>query len=216
MSLSDAPGYRAVAKRATVEIEIKKSRFIADVAPVPDELEAQAFLSAVRSAHPTATHHCYAYITGYPGRAVRMSDDGEPSGTAGRPILEVIEREGLTNTIVVVTRYFGGTLLGAAGLVRAYARAASEGIKAAGAVVYRLHERWLVECGYTHYGRLEYFLRTEGVPCGQPRFGAEVAAEIALPADRAAGLRQAIDDLLGGTARWSALPHAYLPEDRAR
>lgn len=210
-SLSDAESYRSVAKRATIEIEIKKSRFLGDVAPVPDEEAALAFLDGIRTQHPTATHHCYAYVTGHPGHVVRMSDDGEPSGTAGRPILEVIEREGLTNTIVVVTRYFGGTLLGAAGLVRAYARAASEGIAAAGAVTYVLHERWRLECEYTHYGRLEYLLRTEQIATAEPIFGAKVTVEIAVPEDRSAALREAIDDLLGGTAEWTPLPTTYLP-----
>src|SRR5690554_203537 len=146
MTVSAAGTYRSVAKRTRVEIVIKKSRFIADITPARDEEETEAFLAAVKEEFPTATHHCYAYITGYPGRIVRMNDDGEPSGTAGRPILEVIEREGLTNTMIVVTRYFGGILLGAAGLVRAYARSASEAVAAAGIVTYVLHERWQLVC----------------------------------------------------------------------
>lgn len=111
--MQEAATFRSVAKRTRIEIVIKKSRFIGDIMPGQDEDECLAFLETIRAEFPSATHHCYAYVTGYPGRVVRMNDDGEPSGTAGRPILEVIEREELTNTIVVATRYFGGVMLGA-------------------------------------------------------------------------------------------------------
>lgn len=178
---------------------------------MPDEESALAFIEEVRAEFPTATHHCYAYITGYPGQVVRMNDDGEPSGTAGRPILEVIEREGVTNTVVVVTRYFGGTLLGAAGLVRAYAGTASQAVAAAGVVEYVLHERWQIGCDYAHWGKLEFFLRTEQIRVGDPQFGAAVEVEVAVPRQRAAALRQSIDDLLSGTAQWRELPAMFLP-----
>lgn len=190
---------------------MKKSRFIADAAPVPDEEAALTFLATVREEFPTATHHCYAYITGHPGQVVRMSDDGEPSGTAGRPILDVVEREGLTNTIVVVTRYFGGTLLGAAGLVRAYARSASEVIAKAGVVEYVMHDCWELSCEYGHWGKLEHFLRTENVNTREPQFGSVVTVELAVPQQKAAALTESINDLLNGTALWNALPSVYLP-----
>jgi uncharacterized YigZ family protein len=211
MELSGDERYTSVRQRARVEVEIKKSRFIGDIAPVPDESAALAFIDAVRAEFPTATHHCYAYITGYPGRVVRMNDDGEPSGTAGRPILEVIEREGLTNTVVVVTRYFGGTLLGAAGLVRAYAGTASQAVAAAGVVEYVLHERWQLRCDYAHWGKLEFYLRTEEIKVGDPRFGTAVEVELAVPRRQAAALRQSIDDLLSGTAKWREMSPAFLP-----
>lgn len=190
---------------------IKKSRFIGDITPAANEEAALAFLETVREEFPTATHHCYAYITGFPGRVVRMNDDGEPSGTAGRPILEVIEREGLTNTIVVVTRYFGGVMLGAGGLVRAYARSASEAITAAGIVSYVLHERWKLQFEYAHFGKLEYFLRSEDIVHTEPVFGAAVTLELSVSQARSAALRAAVDDLLGGAAEWESLPSLYLP-----
>lgn len=204
--------YTSVRKRARVEVEIKKSRFIGDIAPVADEQSALELIEAVRAEFPTATHHCYAYVTGHPGHVVRMNDDGEPSGTAGRPILEVIEREGLTNTVVVVTRYFGGTLLGAAGLVRAYAGTASKAVAAGGVVEYVLHERWRLECDYAHWGKLEFFLRNEEVSVSEPQFGTSVAVEFAVPQQKAAALRKSIDDLLSGTATWHGLPTEFLPD----
>ena len=105
--------YRTVAGRGQAEIVIRKSRFIANVAPVTSEAEAWAFINAIRTEHKEATHNCFAFTA---GGVQRMSDDGEPSGTAGRPIFEVLEKQGLSDTAIVVTRYFGGILLGAGGL----------------------------------------------------------------------------------------------------
>lgn len=204
--------YRSVARRSDIEIIIKKSRFIGLAQPVATEEEALQVLDSVKQTYPDATHHCYAYITNFPERVVRMNDDGEPAGTAGRPILEVIEREDLTNTIVIATRYFGGTMLGAAGLVRAYARTASESIAEASIVQYVLHARWLLRCEYSHYGKLEHFLGTENIPYETPQFGADVAVELAMPEHRSDALRGMIDDLLGGSAEWEKLPPRYLPD----
>ncbi|XOZ35074.1 YigZ family protein [Halomonadaceae bacterium KBTZ08] len=114
------------AGQAEAETEVRKSRFIARVAPVVSREEALAFIEQARRDHPEARHHCWAYVIGAPGRATSaaMNDDGEPSGTAGKPILNVIEHKGIGDIVVVVIRYFGGVKLGAGGLVRAYAGAA--------------------------------------------------------------------------------------------
>ncbi len=117
-------GYKTIYENGEGEVIEKKSRFIAIAAPVQSEEEATAFVESIRKKYWDARHHCYAYILGEKKEIRRMSDDGEPTGTAGKPILDLIEGGDLTNTIIVVTRYFGGTLLGTGGLARAYSSAA--------------------------------------------------------------------------------------------
>ena len=124
--------YRVVYQEGTGEYEEKKSRFIANIAPVSSEAEAVSFIESIRKKYYDARHHCTAFIIGRNKEVTRCSDDGEPSGTAGKPILEVLLGADVTNVAAVVTRYFGGTLLGTGGLVRAYTQAAREAIENAG------------------------------------------------------------------------------------
>ncbi|HOQ06313.1 MAG TPA: YigZ family protein, partial [Clostridiales bacterium] len=126
--------YLTVSKEAVAEIEEKKSRFIATVRPVSSEQEAQDFINRLKARYWDATHNVYAYYICAGNVVQKFSDDGEPSGTAGLPVLEAIKKTGVQDVAVVVTRYFGGTLLGASGLVRAYGRSAALGIDAAGIV----------------------------------------------------------------------------------
>ena len=123
--------YRTLAAPAEAEIEIKKSRFIGFLAPVADEAEARDVIAQRRSAHPKARHHCTAFVLDSDSRTQRFNDDGEPAGTAGAPILAVVTGHSLTCVVAVVTRYFGGTLLGAGGLVRAYGQATSAAVDTA-------------------------------------------------------------------------------------
>lgn len=123
--------YRTIAAPTEAEIEIKKSRFIGFVAPVADDAEAREVIAERRNAHPKARHHCTAFVLDPDSRTQRFSDDGEPAGTAGAPILDVVTGHGLTFVVAVVTRYFGGTLLGAGGLVRAYGQATSAALDTA-------------------------------------------------------------------------------------
>lgn len=155
--------YRTVDGFGEKEIIIRRSRFIGHAAPVADEEEAQRFVEEIRKKHPQATHNCYAYVAGERDQFQKQSDDGEPSGTAGKPILEVIKRRGLKNVAVVVTRYFGGILLGAGGLVGAYTEAAAAGIDAAGPVLRKLHRTLTIEADYTWYGKIEHELRQLGI-----------------------------------------------------
>ena len=120
------------ADKGDFTVEIKRSDFIGKLVKVNSEEEAKSFISAVKKEHSLATHNCYAFVTDF-GLTSRSSDDGEPSGTAGAPIMEVLKNQKLINTLVVVTRYFGGIKLGAGGLVRAYSRSAAEGVKKGGA-----------------------------------------------------------------------------------
>ena len=122
--------YKIVYQGGTGELVEKKSRFIADIKPVASEEEALAFVEEMRRKYWDARHHCFAYIIGDRGQTARCSDDGEPSQTAGKPMMDVLAGEGLHDVCAVVTRYFGGTLLGTGGLVRAYSGALKEGLKA--------------------------------------------------------------------------------------
>jgi len=134
----------------------KKSRFISYVQPVYSEEEAMQFLGSIRKKHYDATHHCYAYILGESMNVQRSSDDGEPSGTAGVPILEVLKKEEITNSIVIVTRYFGGILLGAGGLIRAYTEGAARGINASGTVRVQPFSVHQLKMDYSFLSKLQY------------------------------------------------------------
>jgi uncharacterized YigZ family protein len=155
--------YRTVNRYGEKEIVIRRSRFIGHAAPVENEEEAWRFVEEIRKRHAQATHNCYAYVAGERDQFQKQSDDGEPSGTAGKPILEVIKRRGLKNVAVVVTRYFGGILLGAGGLVGAYTEAAVAGIDAAGPVIRKLHRTLTIEADYNWYGKIEHELRLKGI-----------------------------------------------------
>lgn len=148
--------YKIVYEGGTGEIVEKKSRFIANVFPVETEDAAAGVISGQKKKYWDARHNCYAYVIGEHGEFTRCSDDGEPSGTAGRPILEVINGAGLHNVLVIVTRYFGGTLLGTGGLVRAYSQAAQAGL-ADSRIVTRQHGRFFkVLTDYNDIGKLQY------------------------------------------------------------
>ena len=155
--------YKTLRTRGEREFIINKSRFIGYGAPCGTEEEALAFLAEIRAKHKDASHNCYAYIIGQNAGIMRYSDDGEPGGTAGLPIIEVMKARGVVNCAVVVTRYFGGVLLGAGGLVRAYAQGSKEALNAAGVVTMEMSKKHLVEVDYPTWQRLEYFLRS--APC---------------------------------------------------
>ncbi|MDR1532319.1 MAG: YigZ family protein [Clostridiales bacterium] len=154
--------FKTVRGEAEAVIIEKKSRFIATAAPAVSEESAQGFVASMRRKYRDATHNVYAYVAGTRGEYQRASDDGEPSGTAGLPVLETIKREGLVNTVVNVTRYFGGTLLGASGLIRAYGRAARGGILAAGPVERVLYGRMSIEADYSLLRPLQRELAQNG------------------------------------------------------
>ncbi|GAA1964816.1 hypothetical protein GCM10009817_00720 [Terrabacter lapilli] len=132
--------YLTLAAPATAELEVRRSRFICDVAPASSEEAARAFVEQVRSTSRDARHHCTAYVLGADGATLRSNDDGEPSGTAGAPMLDVLRGRGLTDVVAVVTRWFGGTLLGTGGLIRAYGDAVSLALDGATVVARELRE----------------------------------------------------------------------------
>jgi len=151
-------GYRTLAQPGEAEIIINKSRFIGRGFPVESEEEALGILADIRKRHWDATHNCYAYRI--EGGAARFSDDGEPGGTAGLPMMEVLNARDISNALVVVTRYFGGVLLGAGGLVRAYSRSAAEAVNASGTALLKPALRYSLRVDYSRYGGLEGYVRS--------------------------------------------------------
>ena len=143
--------YKTIYKEAEAEIIEKKSKFIATVRPVKTEEEAQSFIEEMRKKYWDATHNVFAYQIGERNQIQRFSDDGEPSGTAGLPVLDVLKGEDVKDVAIVVTRYFGGTLLGTGGLVRAYGKAAKEGLLEAGIIEKKLYRRFHVITDYSSW-----------------------------------------------------------------
>jgi len=172
--------YLTVAHMNSAEIVIKRSRFIAHVKPVETEEEAIAFIEEMRKHHSDASHNCYAYIVGERDQYQKQSDAGEPSGTAGKPILEVIKHRQLKNIVIVVTRYYGGTMLGAGGLVRAYTDGAVAGIEAAVPVWRKLHQEVRIEADYSWHGKIEHELRQAGTLIRETLFSDQIEV-ICLP-----------------------------------
>lgn len=154
--------YLTVSGYGEAEFEIQKSRFIAYVQRVEQEEAAVAFIEQIKKRHWNATHNCSAYVIGGNDQWQKADDDGEPSGTAGKPILEIIKKNQIKDTVIVITRYFGGVKLGAGGLIRAYGKSASLGLKAAGITQRQNHTRIGVEIDYTFLGMLENQLRLQG------------------------------------------------------
>ena len=176
--------YKTVRDMGTAEIVEKRSRFIAYVRPVSTEDAALDYLGYIRQKHRDARHNVYAYII-RDNNIMRYSDDGEPGGTAGLPILEVMRGRCLTDLIVVVTRYFGGILLGTGGLVHAYSKAAKEGIDAAGAIEMVLCRRLFISCDYGSLGKVQYeTAEFDGVFCGETEYGETVKLEVYVPVGR--------------------------------
>ena len=159
MPLSPPRRYLTLASPASAELEVKRSRFVCDLAPVSTEESARAFVDQVRAHSRDARHHCTAFVLGPDGATLRSNDDGEPSGTAGAPMLDVLRGRGLTDVVAVVTRWFGGTLLGTGGLIRAYGDAVSTAVDAATVVTYVLREGLVVTVTGADGPRLENALR---------------------------------------------------------
>lgn len=190
--------YRTVERSASDEVVIRKSRFIGHACPVASEEEAVRFIAAIKKQHSAATHNCSAYIIGERDECQKQSDDGEPSGTAGKPILEVIKNQGLKNTAVVVTRYFGGILLGAGGLIRAYTDGAVIGIAAAGPVTKALHRDVYLEVDYTWVGKVENELRGRGTRLGETDYAAKVTFHCLVLVSEVTGFIAWLTDITNG------------------
>lgn len=185
------------------EVAVKRSRFLASAAPVPDEEAARAFLAAVRARHPDARHHPYAYRLWLPSgqSADRMSDDGEPAGTGGQPILVALRRAGVTNAAVVVSRLFGGVLLGTGGLTRAYGAAAAAALRAAQVAEMARWSRLRVHLDYSHLSAMQQAVEAAGGQVEERAFSDRVAVSVLVPPERAGALAARVRELTAGTGQ---------------
>ena len=190
--------YLSVYSATTYEKVIERSRFIASCAHAEGEEQARAFVAGVRAAHSLATHNCFAFIADDAGNLQRFSDDGEPQGTAGMPILEVIKSKKLVQTAVVVTRYFGGTKLGAGGLVRAYAGAAADVLAGADIRAFTPCRDLRLTVGYEHYDALRRYLSARDCTVKDTQYTDKVSVVAAVRAADAASFAAGAVDFLGG------------------
>lgn len=204
--------YKIVYRGGEGEIIEKKSRFIAAVAPAESEEEALAFIESVRKKHYDARHNCPAFVIGKNKELTRCSDDGEPSGTAGKPILEVLLGAGLTNTVVVVTRYFGGTLLGTGGLVRAYTQAVQEALKNVGIATMRYGSIISIETDYTDLGKIQYLLGNKGIPIADSVYTDKVTLKIQIPKEQVEPLMKELTEQTAGRVHCEVLEDGYYME----
>lgn len=189
------------------EFTEKRSRFIGRIWLVETEEEALSKIQEMKKQHYDATHNCWAYIIH--GGAVRFSDDGEPGGTAGMPMLQVLQREGLNNVVCVVTRYFGGILLGAGGLVRAYTKGAKIAVDAAGKSIKRVWTVLYIPCPYSFYERVKLEMEAFGGILRSTDFGAEVDMEILFPQANAQLFLDRLTDLTSGTVEGMEIGQEY-------
>ncbi|MGH3309387.1 MAG: YigZ family protein [Streptomyces sp.] len=193
--------YVTVAAAGVHETEVSRSRFRCALAPAATEEEARAFIARVRAEHPDADHHCWAYVIGADGDLRKAGDDGEPGGTAGTPMLEMLLRREIRCAVAVVTRYFGGTKLGAGGLIRAYGGAVGEALDAVGTRTRQRCRLVTVTTDHQRAGRLENDLRTSGRAVREVTYGAEVTIEVGVPESRLEAFRGWLADTTAGTAR---------------
>lgn len=191
------------------EIVEKKSRFIATVKKVESESEAVAFIEEMKKKYWDARHNCSAFVIGRRAELTRCSDDGEPSGTAGRPMLEVLLGEGVRNVAVVVTRYFGGTLLGTGGLVRAYTQAVKEGLAASTIGIERAGYEILIETDYNGVGKLQYLMGQRGIEPVNSEYGADVKFTLIIPVEKSAELEKAMVEATNGKVKWTKRKELY-------
>ena len=192
--------YKIIECGGVGEIEEKKSRFIAHVAAVSTEGEALAFIEAKKKQFWDARHNCYAYVLGEQTQTMRFSDDGEPSGTAGRPILEVLVSSGIRNIIVVVTRYFGGTLLGTGGLVRAYTKATQAGLEASVVRTMCCGYEMRIVTDYNGIGKVQYLLGARGISAEDADYGEQVTVRVNIPYEEKDSVMREITDATAGKA----------------
>ena len=193
--------YRIVYEGGEGEIIEKKSRFIATVRPIETEEEAIEFIAKMKKKYWDARHNCYAYVAGKNQELQRCSDDGEPNGTAGRPMLDVLLREEIHDAVVVVTRYFGGTLLGTGGLVRAYQKATQEGLANRVVIEKQQGELLKVQASYQEVGKLQYVLGQNDIPIIDSVYAQDVELHGVVPKERTAKIEKELLEATNGKAR---------------
>ncbi len=200
--------YRTILNEASDEFIERKSRFIGYIKPVTTQEEAVSFINSIKSKHWDATHNVYAYVL-REGQVRRYSDDGEPQGTAGIPVLDVLLKENVTDCVVVATRYFGGTLLGAGGLVRAYSHTAKIAVDAGQVITMKLCKVLKVTCDYNFYGRLNSFIPEMGGVIDDTEFADNVTVTFKLPVDDVAGFDAKLVDMSFGKFHTEEIGEEY-------
>ena len=203
--------YRTTFSYGEDEVIINKSRFIGYSHPINSEEEALNFIEMIKTKHKDATHNVYAYVVGENSDIQRFNDDGEPSGTAGIPILEVIKKEDIRNIVIVVTRYFGGTKLGGGGLIRAYTRSAKIGLDAGLIIDMTPHTNLLMNIDYTLYGRVENYLMTNDYIVDKVEYEGEVSIYISIETLILEKFINEMTNLTNGTIIISEKENIHLP-----
>ncbi|SFB25399.1 MULTISPECIES: YigZ family protein [unclassified Bacillus (in: firmicutes)] len=204
------PQYFTVNEYGSHEINIQKSRFIAYVARAETEQAAQDFITKIKKQHWDATHNCSAYLIGENDQIQKANDDGEPSGTAGTPILEVLKKKHLKDTVVVITRYFGGIKLGAGGLIRAYGKATSEGITHTGIVERVLVTTMKIKAEYHLLGKIERSIRESEFKMKEIHYNEAVEIEAYVEMSKVGAFKEWMVDLTNGQTDLSEGEQVYL------
>lgn len=202
--------YRIPTRESETEFVEKRSRFIGHVAHVTTEQEARAFVQAIKKRHHDARHNCWCYLIREEG-VIRYSDDGEPQGTAGQPMLNVFAKEQVTDVVCVVTRYFGGILLGAGGLVRAYTRSAKDALDAAGVSVVRRWVELSIPCGYHLFARLQLEVESWQGVVSDTVYGADVTLKALLPEEQAEAFAAHLLDMTAGSVHAAVTGETFQP-----
>ena len=204
-----ADSYRVLLSGGEGEIVEKKSRFIATVRKCGTEEEAEAFIEEMKKKYWDARHNCSAFVIGSRGELTRCSDDGEPSGTAGRPMLEVLTGSGIRNIAVVVTRYFGGTLLGTGGLVRAYTQAVKEGLANCRTGVMRNGCELEVTVDYNDVGKLQYYFGQQSIVPADSIYAENVKFILLIPVEKEENIRKNLIEITSGKVKIEKLKETY-------
>jgi uncharacterized YigZ family protein len=203
--------YKIITENGSGEIEEKKSRFIGQAFYTESQDDAERIIKEVSRKYWDARHNCYAYILGSSCDITRCSDNGEPSGTAGKPILEVISGAGLTNIVLIVTRYFGGTLLGTGGLVRAYTQAAQAALSASRISTMTYGSKFTFSIPYSMVDRIRYSFDQMGIELLNPNYGADVTYEVIAAESDLQKVRTSITESTSGTAVLGDCIEGYYP-----
>lgn len=208
----DDNAFRVPYEASESEFVEKRSRFISHLWPVETEEEAQAHIREMKSKYYDARHNCWCYLLGK--NVLRYSDDGEPQGTAGQPMLKVFERENVTNVCCVVTRYFGGILLGAGGLTRAYSKGAKDALAAAGAAIMGLWAQVAVPCTYALFERVKLEIASLGGVIDDTEYGADICLYVSMMSDTVELLQKRLTELSSGNLKLEVLGEEYRPGPR--
>ncbi len=204
--------YKVIYTGGEAEITEKKSRFIATVAPVKTEEEALEFIESMKKKYWNAAHNCSAYVIGERDELLRCSDDGEPGGTAGKPMLDVLLGEGVHHAAVVVTRYFGGTLLGTGGLVRAYSAAVQAGLASSKIITRITGFKLKITTDYTGLGKIQYILGEQKLQVLNAEYTEKVVLETLVPEDRMNTVRGELIEATSGQAALEVIEPCHFAE----